>query len=283
MPAENTRRQDKTTTATTQSGKPSTDRNANDVRARLILWLTFLAIELRGAVEDHRKWINSDRARALGTTFEVSGRLLAYAAYIVLAYLVFNSFLGIRNGLATGFYAIAGEIEGSRVALFNILAAGLVGPIAIIAIGMGIGWIYNLTTATARRFLPRFVQPWVHPSIMFVVIAALTAFHPAVTAAVAKAYLYAKANIAAGSRHTVLSENRIANPVPDVSISPEATARDTTSERELVRLKSMFHDGRPCPDKAEGVDLNPQPEIARPEPGPAPRRNCQAEKTGRHE
>jgi hypothetical protein len=244
------------------------------------------ARELTGAIEDHRKWINSDRARALATTFEVSGRLLTYVAYIFLAYLAFTSFVGIRNGLTTGLYTIPVPSEGSRVALFNILATGLVGPIAIIAIGIGIGWMYNLTTAAANRVLPRFVQPLVHPSIMFAVVTAFVAFHAAVTATAARGYLYAKANVEAASPQetaSIASIKVIEIPGRDVPSDAEDTGHVSSNEREVVRLRSMFNSTRPCPKEGQGTELNPQSEVARPEPGLAPGRDCQVEKAAPHE
>ena len=283
MAAENTRQHNGTASATTQADKPSTGRNANTASASALSWLRHLTIESLGAIEDHRKWITSDRARTLGSIFEVSGRLLAYAAYISLAWLAFNSFVDIRNGLTTGTYVIPAPSDGSRVALFNILATGLVGPIAIIVIGVGIGWIYNLTTATANRVLPRFVQPLVHPSILFAVVAAFAAFHPAVTATVARGYLFAKANIEAASPQQAVSIKVIEIPDRNVPDVPEVTGHDAPTERELVRLKSMFTSGRPCSNEGQGTELNPQSEVARPEPGLAPGRDCQAEKTAPHE
>lgn len=283
MASENPRQQDSAASATTRTGQPSVVRNANTVYAGTISWLSQQARELTGAIEDHRKWINSDRARALATTFEVSGRLLTYVAYIFLAYLAFTSFVGIRNGLTTGLYTIPVHNDGSRVALFNILATGLVGPIAIIAIGIGIGWMYNLTTAAANRVLPRFVQPLVHPSIMFAVVTAFVAFHAAVTATAARGYLYAKANIEAASPQEAASIKVIEIPGRGVPSDAEDTGHVSSNEREVVRLRSMFNSTRPCPKEGQGMELNPQPEVARPEPGLAPNRDCQVEKTAPHE
>ena len=246
-----------------------------------------LATELFGAMEDHRKWIDSDRARTLGTTFEVTGRLLTYGAYLALAYLGFASFLDIRSGIATGIYAIPGEIEGSRVALFNILAAGLVGPIVIIGIGIGVGWMYNLTVASANRLLPRFVRPLVHPSVMFLVVAAFGVYQSVVTSKVATGYLYAQANVEAASPQALPQEAAsikvIEIPGRDVPSDVEDTGHVSSSEREVVRLRSMFNSGRPCPKEVQGTELNPQSEAARPEPGLAPSRDCQVEKTAPHE
>jgi hypothetical protein len=283
MTVENTRQQRSVVSATTQSDKPSAGQNANTVRAVLFRWLRHQAIEWRGAIDDHRKWINSDRARALGSTFEVSGRLLTYVVYIILAYLVYTSAVGIRNGLASGLYTIPEHSDGSRVALFTILATGLVGPIAIIAIGIGIGWIYNLTTATASRLLPRFVQPIVHPSILFAVAAAFAALHPAVTQTAAKIYLTAKANIEAASPQETVAIKVIEIPARDVPTGLETTAHVAPSEREVARLRSMFNSGRPCSKDGQGKELNPSSEDARPEPGLAPNRDCQVEKPVPHE
>ena len=283
MEAENTRRRGSAASTTTQVSKPSAGQNTNTVRADLFRWLNHRAIELRGAIEDHRKWVNSDRARTLGTTFELSGRLFTYAAYIALVYLAFNCYIGIRNGLAAGVYIIPEQNDGSRVALFNMLAAGLVGPLVIIAIGVGIGWLYNLTTATAHRLFPRFVQPWVHPSILFAVVAAFAAFHSTVTATAAKSWLYVKTNIEAASPKEVVSIKVIEIPGPVVPSAPEATGDGYSSERELVRLKSMFNSARPCSKDGQGTTLNPQSEVARPEPGLAPSRDCQAETTAPHD
>lgn len=240
-------------------------------------WLSLLASELMGAIGDHRNWINSERARVLGTTFDVSGRLLAYAAYAALAYLAFNSFVSIRNGLAGGIYVIPEQNDGSRVALFYILASGLAGPIILIAIGIGIGWIYNLTTAAANRLFPRFVRPLIHPSIMFAVAAIFAAYHSAVTATVARGYLVAKANIIAASPQETASINPIEIPGPEVQGVPEATGQDSPSDRELERLRSMFAN-RPCVNDGQGADLNPQSGVTRPEPGLAPGRDCRSVK-----
>jgi len=272
MAEENPQRQNRAISATTQSGKPFMGRHEKAILAGIIGWLNALAIELFGAIKDHRNWIRSDRARVLATTFDVSGRLLTYAAYIAIAWLAFKSFVGIRSGLSQGIYAVPEHFDGSRVALFNILAAGLLGPMAIITIGIGIGWMYNLTTAVAHRTLPRFAYPWIHPSIMFVVVAAFAAFHSTVTVTVARGYLYAKANIEAAS------------PMDDASVieipGRDATsAREASGERELARLRSLFNRGRPCLNGAQGTEFNPQSEVTRPEPGPAASLDCQVEKT----
>ena len=278
MATDNTRR---------HKNESSIGRNTNETRAGATRLLRQLATDLFGAMEDHRKWIDSDRARTLGTTFEVTGRLLTYGAYLALAYLGFASFLDIRSGIATGIYAIPVEIEGSRVALFNILAAGLVGPIVIIGIGIGIGWMYNLTVASANRLLPRFVRPLVHPSVMFLVVAAFGVYQSVVTSKVATGYLYAQANVEAASPQALPQEAApfkvIEIPGRDVPSDAEDTGHVSSSEREVVRLRSMFNSGRPCPKEIQGTELNPQSEAARPEPGLAPSRDCQVEKTAPHE
>jgi hypothetical protein len=274
MATDNTRR---------QNIESSIGRITNDNRAVSIRLLSQLATELFGAIEDHRTWIDSDRARALGTTFEVTGRLLTYGAYLALAYLGFTSFLDIRNGIAAGIYAIPAAIDGSRVALFNILATGLAGPIAIIAIGIGTGWMYNLTTATANRALPRFARPLVHPSIMLVIVAAFGVYQSVVSAKVATGYLHAQANIEAASPQKAVSIKVIEIPSPDVPGDSEATGHASSSERELVRLRSMFNTGRPCAKEGQGTELNPQSEGTRPEPGLASSPDCPVEKTALHE
>jgi hypothetical protein len=251
--------------------------NAEYLWRQKFRWLSQLASELKGAIEDHRNWINSDRASVLGTTFDVSGRLLAYAAYAALAYLAFNSFVSIRSGLAGGIYAITEQNDGPRVALFYILASGLAGPIILITIGIGIGWIYNLTTAAANRLFPRFVRPLIHPSIMLAVAAIFAAYHSAVTATMARGYLVAKANIIAASPQETASINLIENPSPEVQGAPEATGQDSPSDRGLVRLRSMFTN-RPCANDGQGAELNPQSEDTRPEPSLAPGRDCRTEK-----
>jgi hypothetical protein len=278
MATDNTRRQNK---------ESSIGRNTNENRVGGTQLLRQLATELFGAMEDHRKWVDSDRARTLGTMFVVTGRLLTYGAYLALAYLGFTSFLDIRSGIAAGIYAIPGEIEGSRVALFNILATSLVGPIVIIGIGIGVGWMYNLTVASANRLLPRFVRPLVHPSVMFAVVAAFGVYQSVVSSKVATGYLYAQANVEAASPRALPQEAAsikvIEIPGRDVPSDVEDTGHVSSSEREVVRLKSMFNSGRPCPKEVQGTDLNPQSEAERPEPGLAPSRDCQVEKTAPHE
>jgi len=278
MAARNSRRQDGTAPIASQTGKPSMGNVGNAFRADVIRRLSQAASGLLGAIEDHRKWINSDRARVLETIFGVAGRFLTYAAYVSLTWLAFRGFVGIRKGLAAGAYVIPEHLDGSRVALFNILAAGLAGPMVIIAIGFGIGWVYNVTTATANRALPRFTQPLIHPSIMFVIVAGFAASHSAVTATVAKGYLHAKANIEAASPQEAVSVKVIEIPRLDASRAPEAMEHDSSSERELVRLKSMFNSGQPCPVADQGTVAAAQPEVVRPEPGLAPRHDCPVEK-----
>src|SRR4030067_2113530 len=124
MAPDNARQESKAGSARKPIGKSSVARNAATASA-VHSWLKQLGTELLGAIEDHRKWINADRARALETAFAVSGRLLTYAAYIALAYLAFNSVVAIRSGLTAGIYAIPEHTDGSRVALFPILATGL--------------------------------------------------------------------------------------------------------------------------------------------------------------
>ncbi len=283
MAAANTRRPKRTARATMQADKLSMRHKAANAFASGLRWLRHLAIELLGAIEDHRKWINSDRARVLGTTFEISGRLLTYAACVALAYLAFNSFADIRSGLLTGLYAIPEHSDGSRVALFNILATGLGGPLAIIAVGIGIGWIYNVTTAMANHALPRIVRPLVRPSILFAVVVAFAAFHAGVTATVARGWLYTKANIEAASPQEAASIKVIEIPGRGNTGASEVTEDDSSNERELVRLKSIFNNGRPCSKEGQGAEWNPPSEAARPEPGFAPNRDCQAEKSAPHE
>jgi len=251
--------------------------NAEYLWRQKFRWLSQLASELKGAIEDHRNWINSDRASVLGTTFDVSGRLLAYAAYAALAYLAFNSFVSIRSGLAGGIYAITEQNDGSRVALFYILASGLAGPIILITIGIGIGWIYNLTTAAANRLFSRFVRPLIHPSIMFAVAAFFTAYQSVVTTTVARGYLVAKANIIAASPQETASITLVEIPSPEVQGVPAATGQDSPSDRELVRLRSMFAN-RPCVTDGQVAEVNPPSEVTRPEPGLAPGRDCRSEK-----
>jgi len=255
-------------------------RITNENRTGSTRLLRQLATELFGAIEDHRKWIDSDRARTLGTTFEVTGRLLTYGAYLALAYLGFTSFLDVRSGIVTGMYAVPGGVEGSRVALFNILATGLVGPIAIIGIGMGVGWAYNLAVASANRLLPRFARPLVHPSIMFVVVAVFGVCQSVVSSTVATGYLYAQANIEAASPQQSNPEKVM---VISTAGASDIADRDDSSERELVRLRSMFNNRRPCSNQGAGPGLNPPSESFRPEPGLATSSDCQAEKASSHE
>jgi hypothetical protein len=264
MATDNTRR---------QHNESSIRSIENDTSAGATRLLRQMATELFAAMEDHRRWIDSDRARALGTTFEVTGRLLSYGAYLALAYLGVISFLNIRSGLATGIYAIPAAIEGSRVALFNILAIGLLGPMVIVVIGIGVGWVYNLTVASANRLLPRFVRPLVHPSIMFVVVASFGVYHSVVSSTVAKGYLYARANIETASPSNTEKVIVIAAPGSKVLADQEAS-----SGRELERLKSMFNHRRPCSNTGlGGQGLDPQAELSRPQPGLAPSGDCQAE------
>jgi len=283
MASENMRRRNGITSAATQNHNFSFGIRTIGVLARIIRWLSHLVTEIRGAVADHRNWIDSDRARVLGTTFDVSGRFLAYAAYIALAYLAFNSVLDIRYGLAAGIYSIPEQVDGTRVALFYVLAGGLAGPIAIIVLGIGIGWLYNLTTATANWALPRFVQPCVHPSILFIVVAAFAVYHSPVTATVAKGYLYAKVTIEAASPQEAGSIKIFEIPSPPIPGIAEATIQEIPGDRELARLRSMFNSSQPCPKEGQGTDLTPQAEAERPEPGLAPRQDCQATTTTPHE
>jgi hypothetical protein len=270
-----------------QNQKSSIGRNTNENRASGTRLLRQLATGLFGAMEDHRKWIDSDRARTLGTTFEVTGRLLTYGTYLALAYLGIASFLDIRSGIATGIYAMPGDIGGSRLALFNILATGLVGPIAIIGIGIAVGWVYNLTVASANRLLPRFARPLVHPSVMFVVVAAFAVYQSVVESKVAAGYLYAQANIEAASPQASSQEavliKVIEIPDPDLQSASEIMGHDSSGEREMVRLQSMFKRARPCSKEGQGTELNPESEFARPEPGLAPGRDCQVGKKDPHE
>ena len=268
-----TRRQNKTVSAT----KPAS-RGANVVIAGVVRWLTYLATELLGAAQDHRKWIHSARARALETTFALAGRFLAYSAYIALVYLAVSSFVDIRNGLARGIYTIPEHVDGMRVALFYILAAGLVGPILIIAVGIGIGWTHNLTTAAANRALPRFVQPLIYPSILFVVVATYATYHSAITATLASGYLHARSNIEAASPQgtaPIVAIKEIEIPRMDVSGDIDVMENSSSSERELVRLRSIFNSGQPCPAEGQEAEAVSPPEITRPEPGLAPRHDCQ--------
>ena len=282
MVADNTRRQNKTVSATKTSSKPPASRGENVVVAGVVRWLKYLATELLGAVQDHRKWINSDRARALETIFVISGRLLIYSAYIALAYLAVNSFVGIHNGLAGGIYAIPEHVDGLRVALFYILAAGLVGPVVIIAVGIGIGWAHNLTTAAANRALPRFAQPLIYPSILFVVVAGFATYHSAVTATLASGYLYTKSTIEAASPKGAVAIKIIETPRVDVSGDNGVMENNSSSERELVRLRSIFNSGQPCPVEGQRAEAVSPPELTRPEPGLAPRHDCQVGKAVTH-
>jgi len=257
-----------------QIHQSSISRTENGNRADAIRWLRQLAADLIGAVEDHRKWIDSGRARTLGTVFEVTARLLTYGAYFALAYLAVTSYLDIRSGIAAGIYAIRGEVGGSRVALFNILATGLVGPIVIIAIGIGAGWVYNLTVATANRLLPRFARPLIHPSIMVVVVATFGVHQAVVSSIVATGFLYVQANIAAASpRHSDVEKVIVISAPAETDI----VGRDASSEGELLRLKSIFNNRRPCSNEGPGPVLDAQAEASRPEPGFAPSSDCQAE------
>lgn len=244
-----------------------------NTRAGIARWASQLVGEIRGAIEDHRKWITSDRARALETAFKFAGRFYAYAVYLALAYWAFGSVVEIRDGIITGHYVYHVHSEGTRVALFNILIIGLVGPIALIAAGFGAGWVYNLTTAAANHAIPRFVRPLVHPSILFVVVTALAAFNPAVTATLARGYLFVKANVDAATPQETVAIKVIELPVPDNQGIPEVNVLEPTSERELVQLRSMFAN-RPCPNDANLTALNPEQEIVRPEPGLAQRSDC---------
>ncbi len=271
-------KQDEMATENSQRQKinPAPARNSDEMRAGATRLPGQLVAELIGAIEDHRKWIDSARARTLGRAFEVTGRLLTYGAYLALAYLAITSFLDIRSGIASGVYAIPEEIGGSRIALFHILAAGLVGPIAIIGIGIGVGWVYNLTVASANQLLPRFMRPLIHPSIMLVVVAAFSVYQSVVSSKVASGYLYAQANIAAASPQQPDTEKVIEIPtLGDADVADQ----NSSSERELLRLKSMFNNRRPCSNGDPGPGLNPQAEGSRPEPGLAPGSDCPAEIT----
>jgi hypothetical protein len=277
-----------------QKGEPPIGgRNQDAIPAGGDGWLGQLAAELSGAIGDHRKWIDSDRARTLGTTFEVAGRLFTYGAYLALIYLAFNSFVDIRNGMAMGIYDVP-EIEGSRAVLFRILAAGLVGPIVVIAVGIGVGWVYNLTVAAAYRVLPRFAGPLVHPSVMFAIVAVLGIYHSAVTSKIATGYLTAKATLEAaspaevtpatdipvpshavhnaadsgspGERELARLKAIVNNRLPPAAVEssshdlPDATGpagRDSAGERELARLKEIFNNRRPCSKESPETGLKP--------------------------
>lgn len=291
MAAENKRRQNKVASATAQTSKSPIGSESNAVPAGSATWLSRQTAELLGAIEEHRRWIHSGRALALGSAFEVAGRLLAYVAFSVLVYQAFTSFVDARHAVATMPYVVPGQIDSSRAALYNILAAGLVGPIVIIALWIGIGWAYNLATAAANRVLARFVQPLVRPAILFAVVAAFAAFHSAVTQTVASGYLFAKVNIEAATPHQVAitKANEVPDPVvPAATVSADhdpvvpsatvSTGQDLSGEGDVQRLRSMFNGGRPCPKVTQGPELDPEAEIVRPEPGLATNRDCPTEK-----
>ena len=240
--------------------------------------IKYLIAELSGAVHDHRQWINSSRARTLETTFDISGRVLVFIAYIALSYLAVNSFVGIRDGLARGIYAIPEHVDGMRVALFYILVAGLIGPILILAIGIGIGWMHNLTTAAANRALPRFVRPLIYPSILFVVAAGFSTYHSDITATLARGYVHAKSTIEAASPQETSADkmieiSRLGVPGENLIMEPSSSG-----EHELARLQSIFKRGQPCPIEGQIAETASPSEPVRPEPGFAPERDCPAKK-----
>ena len=106
MTADNSRRQRRAASTTTQVSSSSAGGDPGGIPESLVRWLTELVSELRGAIEDHRKWTDSDRARSLGNAFVVVGRFLTYAAYLVLAYQTFDSYVDADRGIAAGHYAI---------------------------------------------------------------------------------------------------------------------------------------------------------------------------------
>lgn len=281
MAEEGSRRQYRNAPTTARFNDRSVSHETLDTRPKLLRWLHKLPAELSGSVDDHQNWISSDRARTLESVFIISGRLLSYAAYITLAWLAFRSVIGIRSGIVRGTFTIPEFGDGSRVALFNILAAGLIGPLIIIAIGFGIVWAYNLTAAGAKQALPRFAQPLIYPLFMFAVAAVIAFYHSSITATAARGYLHAKANIEAASPTETAAVKMKVIEIPGLGILnvDESAEHSASNERELVQLKSIFNNRKPCLQENQGTELNPQPETARPEPGLTPAGDCQEQKT----
>jgi hypothetical protein len=191
--------------------------------------------EILGAIEDHRNWIDSDRARTLGKATEVAGRLLAYGAYLALAYWGYTSWLGIRGALAMGTGLPAAGIGDSRLALFYILAAGLLAPLLLIGIYIGGGWIYNTMVAKAHRALPRFAGPMIHPSLLLVAAAILGFCQTTVLSQIATGCRFAKATVVAASGHKVAATHaldRVNNSVNTDLLSDR--------EKELLRVRAAI-------------------------------------------
>jgi hypothetical protein len=124
--------------------------------------------------------------------------------------------------------------------------------------------------------MPRFARPLIHPSVMFVVVATFGAFQAAVSQKVATGYLYAQANIAAASPQHHEAEKVFVISIPD---GADIVDRESSSERELLRLKSILNNRRPCSNEGPGPALNAQTEALRPEPGFAPSGDCHTENT----
>ena len=271
------RQQGKSVHAIGQTSNISEKRAAINIQHGIVQSLRELMQQLLGAVDDHRNWIPSDRARALESAFEISGRLLGYAAFFAIAYLVLNSVLDIRHGLGTGLYRLPESGDDARVALFNILAGGLIGPIVVAAIGFGVGWVYNLTTAAANQALPRFARTLIRPIIIVAVAAAYAAMHSMITATAAIGWLHVKTNIDAALPKNAGSQQTFEALESNDKGTGDAMRHESVNDRELARLKSIFHDSRPCLEEKTGVDINSPTEASRPQPGLAPNRACDAE------
>jgi hypothetical protein len=112
---------------------------------------------------------------------------------------------------------------------------------------------------------------------MFVVVTMFAAYHVPITATLARGYLTAKANIEAASPQEAVSIKVIEIPGPDIPDVPDVSEHEPARDHELVRLRSMFAN-RPCPTESQSTEMNPDAEVALPEPGLAQSPECKAEK-----
>lgn len=212
---------------------------------RFVAWVfqvfTAFAVELRGAIHDHRMWINSPRARVLDAGFDLSSKVFSYGAYIAFGLLAFSGWQALHAGLAANAYGAAISFgDTPQTAVFIILATGLLAPIVLIGGYILAGLLYNLARAGAYRVLPRFAKPIAHPAIVWVLFGVLSSQQDYVFFQLGRTYVNAKATVTAA----------LPGKVQTHVVRTEA---ETPGEVEADRLRLWLMDRVRCERDDEGT------------------------------
>ena len=227
--------------------------NTNDrVFVHVIRWLQQQASNVLAAIQEHHRWIDSPRARALEEWSERISVLLLCGAYLAFGYLGYRLWVDVTP-LAARISQVAPEVTADvldvRSSLFHVFAGAFLIPAGLFVTWFVVKWTYRLLAVAANRRLPRFTRVLVYPVVLCCVALVMHGYRTPITTLLAHAYVQGRATVATARQPTL----RVVEAEPPSSQQPTTLVNTRTTElieelRKRNRNSNNQQPPEPLPD-----------------------------------